>query len=63
MRITEIYKKTDYVRCPDGQRHTWDWAGGFGAEGKTNRNVEKHKCRECGTTKTVFCDTGKRVNR
>ena len=63
MRITEIYKKTDYVRCPDGQRHEWVFAGGVATERKTNRGVEKHKCKECGCTKQVFSDSGKRVNR
>jgi hypothetical protein len=63
MRITEIYKKTDYVRCPDGQRHKYEWAGGYGAEAKTNREVENWKCGKCGVTKTVFCDTKQRVNR
>ena len=63
MRLSEIYKRKDYVRCPDGQRHKWDWAGGYGAEGKTNREIEQHKCRECGITKMVFCDTKRRINR
>jgi hypothetical protein len=63
MKLSEIYKKTDYVRCPDGQRHTWDWNGSFGAEAKTNRAVEGRKCGNCGLTKKVFGDTGQRVNR
>lgn len=63
MKLSEIYKKTDYVRCPDRQRHKWDWNGTFGAEAKTNRNVEGRKCRNCGLTKKVFGDTGQRVNR
>ena len=63
MKISEIYKKKDYVRCPDGQRHVWQWGGSFGNEGKTNRLVEGRKCSNCGLLKKVFADTGARVNR
>ena len=63
MRLSEIYKKKDYVRCPDGQRHKWRFAGGTGIEGKTNRIVTNRKCINCRLTKQVFDDTGKRVNR
>lgn len=65
MRLEEIgpFKKKDYVRCPDGQRHEWQWAGGTATERKTNRVVNNRKCKNCGLTKQVFGDTGKRVNR
>jgi hypothetical protein len=63
MRLYEIYKKTDFVRCPDGTRHEWQWGGSFGNEAKTNRHVEGRKCSKCGTMKKVFADTGARVNR
>ena len=62
-KINEIYKKKDYVKCPDGQRHDWQWGGSLGAEGKTNRATEGRKCGNCGLTKKVFADTGKRINR
>jgi len=63
MRLIEIYKKTDYVRCPDGQRHEWTFDGGVARERKTNRNVEQHRCLNCKLRKQVFSDSGKRVNR
>jgi hypothetical protein len=63
MKISEIYKKTDYVRCPDGSRHEWQWGGSLGIESKTNRSLEGRKCGKCGLTKKVFADTGARVNR
>ena len=63
MKLSEIYKKTNYVRCPDGQRHKWGWGGNFGHEAKTNRLVEGRKCENCGLLKKVFADTGARVNR
>jgi hypothetical protein len=63
MRLSEIYKKKDYVKCPDGTRHEWQWAGSLGAESKTNRELEGRKCAKCGLTKKIFADTGARVNR
>ena len=64
MKLDEIaFKKKDYVRCPDGQRHEWQWGGSLGAEGKTNRPLEGRKCGNCGLTKKVFADSGRRVNR
>lgn len=63
MKLSEIYKKKDYVRCPDGQRHDWGWGGNFGNEAKTGRLVEGRKCGNCGMLKKVFADTGARVNR
>ena len=63
MRLSEIYKKKDYVKCPDGSRHEWQWGGSFGLESKTNREVEGRTCGKCGLTKKVFANTGKRVNR
>ena len=63
MKLREIYKKTDYVRCPDKTRHEWIFNGGVAIERKTNRGIEKHKCKKCGCTKQIFSDSGKRVNR
>jgi len=63
MKLSEIYKKTDYVRCPDGSRHEWKFDGTMGHESKTNRLVERRKCMKCGVTKKIFADTGARVNR
>ncbi len=63
MRLYEIYKRKDYVRCPDGQRHDWQFAGGTATERKTNRTVTNRKCINCDLVKQVFDDTGKRVNR
>lgn len=63
MRLYEIYKRKDYVRCPDGQRHDWQFGGGTSVEHKTNRGIETRKCLNCKLTKTVFADTGQRVNR
>lgn len=57
------FKKKDYVRCPDGQRHDWIWAGGNTIERKTNRIVNDRKCSNCGLVKQIFHDTGKRLNR
>lgn len=62
-KFNETYKRKDYVRCPDGQRHDWEWNGGSVVELKTNRNIEDYKCANCRLTKTVFSDTGQRVNR
>jgi len=63
MKLSEVYKKKDYVRCSDGQRHDWQFAGGTTIERKTNRTVTNRKCMNCGLVKQVFDDTGKRVNR
>ncbi len=64
MKLDEIvFKKKDYVRCPDGQRHDWMFAGGNTIERKTNRGISTHKCLNCGLTKQIFNDTGKRLNR
>jgi len=63
MKLSEIYKRKDYVHCPDGQRHDWQFGGGSSVEGKTNRSIEDHICLNCRLRKTVFTDTGKRVNR
>lgn len=64
MKLNEItFKKKDYVRCPDGQRHQWRFSGSFGSEAKTDRQVEGRKCESCGLTKRVFTNTGMRVNR
>ena len=63
MRLYEVYKRKDYVRCPDGQRHDWQFGGGVSIERKTNRGIEKRKCLNCGLDKIIFSDSGKRVNR
>ena len=55
--------KADYIKCADGTKHIWTWGGNFGNEAKTNRLVEGRKCSNCGLTKKIFADTGRRVNR
>jgi len=64
MRLYEIgMQKRDYVRCPDGTRHDYTFAGGTSREGKTNRTINNMRCLKCDRHKTVFTDSGKRVNR